>query len=76
MTTFLEDWHHQGSGPVSRDSASIQRSLKMIWRMGGMASLVVLSIVALIAAGSVVLWVFRGDTNLWHSWMRAKAFVW
>ena len=53
MATFLEDWHHQGSGLVSRDSASIPRSLKMIWRMGGIASLVVLSIVALIAAGSV-----------------------
>ena len=27
MTTFLEDWHHQGSAPVSRDFASVQGSL-------------------------------------------------
>ena len=36
MTAFLEDWHHQGSGPGSRDFASIQGSLKMIWRMEAM----------------------------------------
>ena len=28
MTAFLEEWHHQGSGPVSRDFASVQGSLK------------------------------------------------
>ena len=25
---FLEDWYHQGSGPVSKDSASVHTSLK------------------------------------------------
>ena len=68
MTAFLEDQHHQGSGPVTKDSVSVQRSMKNYLEDRSNDITICLSTVALIVLGPGTLWAWKLLSRFYIPW--------